>query len=118
MEKPRRLGAELLAHAVQPVEHILGRGLHGVEGVVEGPGEREPREARAHRQGRTHTRDHEFFGELIRQTEQIGLVGAVAVQEDQEWPPLPLIFGDGPEDRGFREGWGVKTHGSYSAITS
>ena len=69
-------------------------------------GQREPGEPRAHGNGGADGGHREVLREHVRQAEQILLVGAVAVQQDQQGLAGPGFFRLGPQDDGGGEGSG------------
>ena len=90
--------------------------LDGVQRIVDGGRQREPGEAGPGGNGGPHRGHREVPGQHVRQAEQVLLVGAVAVQQDQERLAGTLVFGLGPQDNGGGKGFGV-SHGSILTVT-
>ena len=109
MEKPKQRHRRVVRlDRVEPSKGVLGRLLHGVQRVVDGRRQREPGEARTHGHGRAKRGHCKSFGQQLGQAEEVVLVGAVAVQQDQEGLACALGFIVGPQDnRGWKCGASV-----------
>ena len=105
LREPEQTDRTRVADGVEPLQNALrGRldrcGIRAWLSSDERHPERPPRVgAAAERQRRAEGGEHRLEREIGAEREQIALVRAVAVQQDEEGAPDPVLLGGGPQHR-------------------